>query len=81
MVSKYWIRREIQLAQKALNRLCRPGSDFFNFVKYDRYVEMCASPRSQGFEFLTNLINYDNLESVTPESDWICHEQLDEMFA
>ena len=81
IVSKYWIRREIQLAQKARNRLCRPGSDFFNFVKYDRYVEMCASPRSQGFELLTNLIKYDNLESVTPKSDWICHEHLDEMFA
>ena len=80
-MSEYWIRREILPAQKDRHRSCRPGFDFFDFVEDDRHVQMYASLRSQGFELLTNLFNYDYLKSVTPESDWICHEQLDGMFA
>lgn len=81
IVSEYWMRREILPAQKDRHRSCRPGFDFFDFVEDDCHVQMCASLRSQGFELLTNLFNYDNLQSVTPESDWICHERLDGMFA
>ena len=68
-MSEYWIRQEVRPAPKARLRLYRPGSDFFDFVKYDRNVQTRASLRSQGFELPTNLINFDNLESVTPESD------------
>ena len=75
IVSEYWIRREIQPAQKVRNRLCRPGSDFFDFVKHDLNVTMCARLRSQGFDLLTYLINHDNFESETPESDRIFYDQ------
>ena len=37
---------------------------------------MCAGLRSQGFEFLIKHSNYDNLESVNPELNCICHDQL-----
>ena len=32
--------------------------------------------RSQGFELPTIVIDYDNLESVNPELNCICHDQL-----
>ncbi len=81
IVSEFWIRREVLSAQRDRHRLCRPGFDYFDFVENEEALQMCASLRAQAFDVLSTVFDYDSLESVTPESDWVCQHQIDGVFA
>jgi len=81
IVSEFWIRREVMHAQPDRHRLCRPGFDYFDFVEQDEKFQMCASVRTRAFDLLSTIVDYDALESVTPESDWVCQQKGEGVFA
>ena len=81
IISEHWIRRDVLPADTQRPRLGAVGCDHFAFCEQGEQFYMCATLSPRAIELVSSLFSFEQVTSINPESDWICRQQGNGVFA
>ena len=81
IVSEFWIQRDMIPMDFVTMDAGGVGFDSFECVEQGERFQMRAALRSRALQYIPDCVQFPQLDALTPETDWVCSQQLEGVFA